>query len=212
VAGALGVAGFYGFTQLETRFSFTDFLPQDSPYVASLELLESDFGGGFGEQTQVLVEATDSAEIDAAAHNELVLANQALVEIDDVSTVSTAQGEFVNAASPMSLLGQVLMAGPENTPPAVLEAAQEVGLGADLTVSPDADVDLLYRALLEAVPEQAARVIYYDGDRLDALLWDITTTAGEEVGDLRDGLDAAFAPVNALGLSAIDTSVEQHRG
>ncbi|HEY6634986.1 MAG TPA: MMPL family transporter, partial [Acidimicrobiia bacterium] len=31
IALLLGVGGFYGFTQLETRFSFTDFLPADSP-------------------------------------------------------------------------------------------------------------------------------------------------------------------------------------
>jgi predicted RND superfamily exporter protein len=41
---------------------------------------------------------------------------------------------------------------------------------------------------------------------VDALLWDITTTAGEDVTDLRVGLDAAFAPVNDAGASAVATS------
>jgi hypothetical protein len=37
-------------------------------------------------------------------------------------------------------------------------------------------------------------------------LWDITTTAGEDVAELREGLDSAFGPVNDLGASAIATS------
>ncbi|HLU31654.1 MAG TPA: MMPL family transporter, partial [Acidimicrobiia bacterium] len=57
LALVLGGLGFYGFTQLETRFAFTDFLPEDAPAVETLELLETEFGGGFGEQSQVLVTA-----------------------------------------------------------------------------------------------------------------------------------------------------------
>lgn len=203
VALILGVAGFWGFTQLETRFSFTDFLPEDSPYVVTLDLLESEFGGGFGEQTQVLVEATPEQEIDAGVHNALVAANSRLVDAPDISTVSTPQGEFVNAASPLSVLGRMMAAEP---PPSVAEAAAAVGLQADLSVAENADVRPLYRALLEAAPEQAARVIHFEGERLDALLWDITTTAGEDVGPLRQFLDEAFRPVSESGASAIDTS------
>lgn len=206
VALLLGVAGFWGFTQLETRFSFTDFLPEDSPYVETLELLETEFGGGFGEQTQVLVEATPDQEIDAEVHNALVAANASLADAPDVSTVTTPQGEFANAASPLSVLGQVLMAGPEAVPPQVAEAAAAVRLQPDLTVADDADIRPLYRALLEVAPEQAGRVIHLEGDRLDALLWDVTTTAGESVGPLRQHLDQAFRPVNQMGASAIDTS------
>lgn len=206
VALLLGVAGFYGFTQLETRFSFTDFLPDDSPYVETLDVIEEDFGGGFGEQTQVLVEAGDDQPIDGDIHNLLVEANSDLTEIEDVSVVQTPQGDFPNANSPIGVLGQVLQGGPESAPPEVLAAAQEVGLGQGLKVTPGADVTPLYRALLDAVPEQAAGVIAFDGDRLDALLWDITTTAGEDVDDLRVGLDEAFAPVSEAGVAAIDTS------
>ena len=103
VALLLGGAGFYGFTQLETRFSFTDFLSEDSEYVQTLEILGEDFGGGFGEQTQVLVEATDEQPIDGSVHNALVEANSDLVDIEDVSTFETAQGEVPNATSPISV-------------------------------------------------------------------------------------------------------------
>jgi hypothetical protein len=79
-------------------------------------------------------------------------------------------------------------------------------MGQDMTVSPDADVTPLYRVLLDLAPDQAGRVIYFEGDTLDALLWDITTTAGDQVDDLRDRLDQVFLPVNELGASAVDTS------
>lgn len=206
VALLLGVGGFYGFSQLETRFSFTDFLPEDSPYVETLDLLESEFGGGFGEQTQVLVEATPDRAIDAEVHNALVAANTELASAADISTISTPEGEFINAASPISVLGQLLRAGPQQAPPAVLEAAATVGLQPDLTVAGEADIRPLYRSLLEAAPEQAGRVIHFEGDELDALLWDITTTAGEDVSQLRQDLDDAFDTVNELGVTAIDTS------
>ena len=206
IALALGAAGFYGFTQLETRFSFTDFLPDDSEFVETLEILTEDFGGGFGEQTQVFVEATADRAIDGAVHNALVAANADLATVEDVSTIATADGEFPNARSPIAILGQLLSGGPESAPPDLLAAAEGVGLAPDLTVSPDADVTPLYEALLASAPEEAGGVIAMADGEVDALLWDITTTAGEQVADLREGLDAAFAPVNETGASAIATS------
>ena len=206
VALLLGAAGFYGFTQLETRFSFTDFLPDDSEYVGTLEILSDDFQGGFGEQTQVLVEATGEQPIDGSVHNALVEANGELVGIEDVSTFETQQGVVPNATSPLSVLGQLFAEGPQSAPQEVLAAAQQVALADDLTVSPDADVTPLYEALLSAAPEQASAVIAMEGGEIAALLWDITTTAGEDVTDLRAGLDAAFQPVDDLGASAIAVS------
>ena len=206
IALALGGVGFWGFTQLETRFSFTDFLPDDSEYVETLDILSEDFGGGFGEQTQVLVESTPERSIDAEVHNALVAADAEMVTIGDVSTFETSQGAVPNASSPIALLGQFFAEGPANAPPEILAAVQEVGMGEDLTVDPGADVTPLYEAMLTASPERAAAVIAVEGGEVDALLWDITTTAGEDVTDLREGLDAAFQPVNDLGASAIDTS------
>lgn len=206
VALVLGVAGFYGFTQLETRFSFTDFLPDDSEFVETLEVLSNDFGGGFGEQTEVLVEPTASQPIDGSVHNALVTANAQLAAIDDVSSVPTAQGEVPNASSPISVLGQLLQGGPGSAPPEVIEAAQGVGLGPDLMVPPEADVTPLYEAILSSAPDTAAGVIAIEGGEIEGLLWDITTTAGEEVTELRAGLDAALTPVEDTGVSAIATS------
>jgi len=206
IALILGAAGFYGFTQLETRFSFTDFLPDDSEYVGTLEILADDFGGGFGEQTKVLVEATADQPIDGSVHNALGAATAQLAGIEDVSTIESEQGDFANANSPIGVLGQLLSGGPESAPPEVLAAAEDVGLGSDLTVAQDADVTPLYEAMLSAAPDQASGVIAMDDGAVDALLWDVTTTAGEAVTDLGAGLDSAFAPVEDLGASAIATS------
>ncbi len=206
VALLLGGAGYYGFSQLETRFSFTDFLPEDSEYVSTLELLATEFGGGFGEQTQVLVEATPEGGLDASTHNALVATNTGLAGIPDVSIIESPEGRFANANSPLGLLGQLLAGGPEATHPELLAAVTDVGLRPDLTVAPGADVEALYRTITEIAPEGAARTIHFAGGRLDALLWDITTTAGEEVGDLRSGLDSAFDSVRATGASAIAVS------
>jgi len=205
IALLLGGLGWYGYTQLETRFSFTDFLPSDSPYVLTLGVLEDDFGGGLGETTQVLVEAPEGGTVDAGLHNALVDSNAALVEVEDVATVTTQQGEFVNAVSPVAILGGLLSGDPEAAP-GVFAAAGEVGLGPDLKVPATADVGPLYRSLLDAVPEQASQVIHVEDGKVDALLWDITTTAGESPGPLRVGLDEAFQPAEDVGASAIATS------
>lgn len=205
IALILGGLGWYGFTQLETRFSFTDFLPADSPYVLTLETLEEEFGGGLGESTQVLVEAPEGGTVDATIHNALVDSNAALAEVPDVATVETAQGLFVNAVSPLALLGQALSGDPAAAPE-LFAAAQEVGLGPDLKVADSADVAPLYQALLETLPEQTAQVVHVGDDGVDALLWDITTRAGESPGELRVDLDEAYQPTRDAGASAIATS------
>jgi hypothetical protein len=79
-------------------------------------------------------------------------------------------------------------------------------LGPDLKVAGSADVAVLYQALLDTAPEQAGRVMHAGNNGVDALLWDITTTAGEDPGELRVGLDDSFQPVRDAGASAITTS------
>jgi uncharacterized protein len=139
-------------------------------------------------------------------HNALVAANSDLAGVPDVSVIETAQGDFPNASSPISVLSRMFATGPQGVPPEVLAAVQAIGMGEDLMVPTDADVAPLYGALLAAVPDQAARVIAVEDGVVTALLWDITTTAGEQVSELREGLDTVFQPVNDLGASAIDTS------
>lgn len=203
----LGGLGFYGFTQLETRFAFTDFLPEDAPAVETLELLESEFGGGFGEQSQVLITAPEGVDLSTGEfYNLMVDATTDLGTIESVSTFAGPEGPVANARSPISVLQQQFAGGPASAPAEVLAAAQEVGLGPDLKVPEGTDVSPLFAALRSVAPDEFSSVTHYEGDRLDAILFDIRTTASEEeVAGLREGLDAAFAPIEEAGAEAIAT-------
>jgi uncharacterized protein len=200
-----GGLGLYGLSQLETRFSFTDFVPEGSPLVATFDEIEEDFGGGFGEHTRVLL---DGAVARPQAHNALVEAQDRLGALDDVPTVD---GQ-APASSPVSLLAQLLAPGPDGEPlaPPVAAAAADAGVGPDLTVTADADVQGLYEAMWDAAPELAETVLARDAaGAFDLALVDVRTTAGEQgAGELADGFDEAFAPVEASGVEAIATSNE----
>ncbi|HJR91542.1 MAG TPA: MMPL family transporter [Acidimicrobiia bacterium] len=208
VAVALGALGWYGYTQLETRFSFTDFLPEDAPAIETLEILTDEFGGGFGEQTQVLIEAGDGQDLATGdIHNLMVDAGAGLGRLEHVSTFDTPQGPVANVTSPIGVLQQMFIGGPEAAPAEVLAAVQAAGMGQDLKVAEGIDVRPLYSALAAAEPEQMAAVTHYAGDTLDAVLFDVRTTAGEgEVPELRAGLEETFAGLETTGATAIATS------
>ncbi|CAN5879313.1 hypothetical protein BH23ACT5_BH23ACT5_05230 [soil metagenome] len=164
IALVLGGLGFYGFTQLETRFSFTDFLPEDAPAVETLEILTDDFGGGFGEQTQALVEAPDGATLTGAAvHNAMVEALDEMAELDTVSVFNTPVGPVANASSPIGVIRQLLGTEGLEPPPGVVEALGAVQAADDLTVPEGADVGPLYAAAAEAAPELWETVSHYVG-------------------------------------------------
>lgn len=213
VALLLGALGVWGLTQLETRFSFTDFLPEDSPVVETLTILTEEFGGGFGETSQVLVEAVDGADLAAAgAHNAMVDVTAALASVPDVVAFDTPGGAVAQANSPIGLLRQLLAPGPDGAPmapPQILELVGSLGLDQDLRAPAGTDLAPLYQALAQVVPEQAAGVMHFDGDRLDAVLFDISTQAGESRADeLRVNLDVAFDRVEAVGATTVPTSDE----
>jgi uncharacterized protein len=202
LGGALGV---WGLSQLEVRFSFTDFVSEDAPAVVTFDEIVDRFDGGFGETTDVLVEGEVATP---EAHNALVDATGALAEVPDVSTY----GEVAQAESPVGLLGLLLAPGPDGTPavPEVAEAAAAAGVGEDLTVAADADVAALYDTLVAAAPEQAERVLARDdAGTFDAARVAIQTNAGEAgAGELRTALIDAFAPVAATGAEVTPTSQE----
>ena len=85
VALLLGGVGFWGYTNISTKFSFIDFIPTTSPLRTTFETLLADFGGGFGENTQVSIEG-DVATADA--WNAMVAANGGLVDTANVVTYS----------------------------------------------------------------------------------------------------------------------------
>ncbi len=203
VSLVLGALGAWGVTQLETKFSFLDFIPTTSPLRQTFETLLDDFGGGFGETTQILVEG-DVATPDA--WNAMVAGNSNLVDTPNVVTFA-GQPQGI---SPVATIGAL---GSPDSPlfdPAVGSAMAGAGVGADFLAPPGADVASIYDAAFEAAPDQMATVLHRAGNgSYDAALFDITTQAGESGANaLRADVGADFAPVAEQGLSAVATSDE----
>ena len=207
LALVLGGLGYWGFTQLETRFSFTDFLPEDAPAVETMEILQTEFGGGFGEQTYALIEAPEGADLATGRlWNAMVDATARLGEVEGVAAFDTDFGRIPDASSPVSVFQQFFAQGIQSAPPEILLAAQQVGLGPDQKAPDDADMAPLYEAMAQSAPDDVAAVTHYEGDRLTAVLFDVRTQAEEgAVDDLRRGFDEAFALVEQAGASAVVT-------
>ncbi len=198
----LGAAGFVGVLQLKAEFSVTDFVPRPNPLLPTFDTLINEFGGGFGETTQVLIEGdVDTAE----AHNAVVAVLNELRTTENVLQF----GENPAADSVVSQLAS--LADPEN-PQGVSEvaaAATAADFSSDGTVAADADVVALYDSLAAATGG-ATTILHADGaGGYDAMLITITTQAGESgAAQLADDMRTAVAPLTAVGLSAVATSDE----
>jgi predicted RND superfamily exporter protein len=204
---ALGGAGWVGFTNLETKFSFTDFLPPDSPQVLTLELISERFSGGFGETTQVLVEGEALATPEGI--NALAAALEDLADTPDVVTVTTPVGDVAQVRSVVSLLQAPFTPGPDGTPIDPQTAGAVLAAGWDPQAgrfAADGDV----AAALAAVDRDGAglgTVLHRERDVPTAALLEVTTQAGEDRAlELRDALEAALAPTAAAGLTVVATS------
>jgi len=214
VSIVLGGFGLWGTLNIEAKFSFLDFIPTTSPLRDTFSTLLDDYGGGFGESTQVLICAegekagqceTSSDVATAGAWNAMVESTGSMTEIDDVIKF----GEFAAVESPVALFFQLGTPDSERFDPIVGQAAQEAGVQSDGTVPSGTDVGGLYAALFVAAPEEAARVLSATNGGYQAALFTIQTQAGEQgAAQLNDDLDEAFAPVTDAGLSAVATSDE----
>jgi hydrophobe/amphiphile efflux-3 (HAE3) family protein len=202
----LGGVGYFGLTQLSTEFSFTDFLPEDSPAVTTFNTLAEEFGGGFGESTAVLIEG-DVATPDA--YNAMLDAWRNLADTENVSTF----GEFAQAQSPVSVVATLLQPTAESAgqpaSPEFAGVAFANGLQEDLSVAADADVEAIYEAALAADPDQMGQVLSGLPGSFNAAQFTIQTSAGETGAvALQADLDIDFAPVTDTGLGVIATSQE----
>ena len=206
IALILGGVGFFGLTQLSTEFSFTDFLPEDSPAVSTFNTLSDEFGGGFGESTSVLIEGDLSTP---AAHNAMLEAWGNLADTENV----TVFGGFAAAQSPVSVIGTLLQPTGESpdqaAAPEFATVAFSNGLQEDLSVSADADVDAIYAAALAAAPDQMGQVLSGSAGNFTAAQFTIQTSAGEGgAAALRTDLEVDFTPVADTGLQVVSTSQE----
>jgi predicted RND superfamily exporter protein len=203
IAGGLGA---WGFTRLDTTFSFTDFVPEGSPLLSAYEDLAEDFGGGFGEVTRVLIEG-DVATV--ASHNALWVATNNIGDTPDVIVL----GGRALADSPLTVIFSLATppaAGgdPTTYDAAFAEQAAALGLLPDLSVAPGSDVAALYSAAEQAAPDAMSRVLASENGDYRYIAMSIGTEAGEQRAmELRDNLAIDLAPFDSVaGVSAVATS------
>ena len=218
IALLIGVSsyGYVSFTNLDTVFNFTDFLPEDDPVVATLAVLTDEFGGGFGETTSVLLEGDNLATPEI--HNAIIDAIGDLAGADNIVTF----GENVANESVVASLGAML--APQDAIPGAPPQAPDMelvsglmsygveimsGEGQDaLKVSSSGDVDGLYKFLLAKDPITFFGSLYLDDQKVfTAQQIKITTSAGSEGSrQLTDDIYAAFQPVIDLGVNVAATN------
>jgi predicted RND superfamily exporter protein len=218
IALLVGVSsyGYVSFSNLDTVFNFTDFLPEDDPVVATLAILTDEFGGGFGETTTVLLEGEDLATPEI--HNAIIVAINDLADAENIVVF----GENVANESVIASLGAMLApqdAIPGSPPQAPdmnvisglmsygVELMSGEGLSA-LKVSPNGDVDGLYKSLLIMDPATFGGTLFLDDqDVFTAQQIKITTSAGSEGSrQLTEDIYAAFQPVIDLGVEVAATN------
>jgi predicted RND superfamily exporter protein len=214
---AISGYGYFSFTNLETIFEFTDFLPEDDPVVQTLGLLTDEFGGGFGETTSVLIEGDDLASPEA--HNALIASINNLSEKENI----VVYAGNVAAESVVATLGQLL--APQGTAPGAPPAMPDMTLigslgsfGVDLMsgaqgndalkVKETGDVQGLYEYLVDLDSEAFLATLYFNEDGVvTAQQVRITTSAGSlGAAQLRDDIYDAFKPMSSLGISIAATN------
>ncbi len=209
--------GYFSFTNLETIFEFTDFLPEDDPVVQTLGLLTDEFGGGFGETTSVLIEGDDLATPEA--HNALIASINNLSEKENI----VVYAGNVAAESVIGSLGQLLapQGAAPGAPPAMPDMALLGSLGSfgvdlmsgaqgidALKVKETGDVQGLYEYLVNLDSEAFLGTLYFNEDnKLAAQQVKITTSAGSlGAAQLRDDIYDAFQPMSSMGISIAATN------
>ncbi|MDB2326826.1 MMPL family transporter [Candidatus Actinomarina sp.] len=218
VALLIGVSGYgyISFTNLDTVFNFTDFLPEDDPVVATLAVLTDEFGGGFGETTSVLLEGENLATPEI--HNAIIDAINDLAGADNVVVFgeNVANESVVASIGSMLLPQNALPGSPPQTPDMELisglmsygvQVMSGEGLDA-LKVSSTGDVDSLYKFLLVTDPATFTGSLFLNEEEVfTAQQIKITTSAGSEGSrQLTEDIYGAFQPVINLGVDVAATN------
>jgi predicted RND superfamily exporter protein len=206
IALILGGLGAWGWANLDTKFSFTDFVPESSPLLATFATITEEFGGGFGERTQILIEGDDVAT--DGVHNAIALTYANLADTPNV----LSPGGRTQAESPLSVLF-FLTTPPEAGGDARYDAdfaaiAASMGLQPTLAVAPGTDVAALYDAAAEAAPEDMRRVAAKADGVYRYIDISVSTQAGEQgAAQLRDDMKVDLEPLNAVaGVTAVATN------
>jgi len=204
-AAILGVLGFVGLTQLNTTFSFTDFVPEGSEMLTTFDKITDEFSGGLGEETEVIIEGDVATP---AVHNALVAAWANMADTPNVVQF----GPQAAAESPVSALAGLVIppeqgGNLETYDAEFATAAFTAGLQPDLTVGSDVDVAALYDQAAEAAPDVMARTVAKVEGEYRYVDVGVSTQAGEaDANQLSEDLKEDFAPVIAAGATAVPTN------
>lgn len=203
VAILLTAVGAFGWSRLETKFSFLDFVPTTSPLRDTAQTIDENFD--FPETTSILVRGDVAT---GAAWNAMLVSYANVATVDDVVTVDTPSGAFPVGTTFMGVMFTYLNpTGPEFDAD-LFDAALAAGFTQERTVPEDADLTAFYDLAVESHPETMAAVLASNGSGgYEAALFNVNTLAGETNVDLlAAGLNDAFAPTEAAGLESVATS------
>ncbi|OFW66907.1 MAG: hypothetical protein A2Z12_01040 [Actinobacteria bacterium RBG_16_68_21] len=202
----LGGLGAWGWANLDTRFSFTDFVPEHSSLLGTFNTITDEFGGGFGERTQVLIEG-DVAR--ASVHNAML---SSFMNMADTPNVLSPGGrpEVESPLSELFFLVTPPEAGgdPTRYNAGFAAAAASLGMHPDLSVAEGTDVAALYDAAAAVDPDGMRRVVAKVDGVYHYIDMSVSTQAGEQGAKaLRDGLRVDLAPLDDTpGITAVATN------
>jgi uncharacterized protein len=235
-AGILTVVGAVSATNLSTEFSQTEFFPEDSPALATIDLVDEAFGGDLTETTQLLVTGdVDQPGVLAAIHALEVEAAQVpgirttdgRAESDSVlrrvEAVLAEVGAGAGAATRDATAGRAAAGAVGDDGGMVEEGAGDGRAAAVAAPDPDAVARLVEAATaagigseggpaedatLEPVADALLAVDPSAGSVVadGALLVSLSSAAGDAVDDLRAELETAAAPLTDLGLEVTAAS------
>ena len=200
VSMTLAALGAFSMTNLSTEFSFLDFVPTTSPLRDTAVTVDERFD--FPETTFVLVKG-DLAT--GAGWNAMLASYVEAAGAEDVSVIELESGaRFPIGQSLMFVMFQWLNPGSPQFDQDLFNVALAVGFAQDRTVPADADVTPLYEAAFAKDPITMSSILAPD---YASAVYNFDTTAGEQgAADIAANLNAAFAPMAAIGATAIATS------
>lgn len=181
-------------SNLETKFSFVDFVPKDSEVRDAFDTLVTEFGGAVGATTQVLVRDDIT---DPDVWNAMVEAQAGLADVDGV----VVNGGQAQVTSPATILSELMAPDSPMFDTAVAEVAATEGITTDLQADPGSDVGAVLAA---------AGPLLADSVNAEAFVVTVGTQASESDAALQLGeeMESLFgANATATSQDIIDATV-----
>lgn len=217
---ALAILGAVAFTQVETEFSLTDFFPEDSDPIVSLELFEENYGESSGTGSGFVYVEGDLTQPDTLVALDDVVAR---LDADEAAAEDDYLSRDVSGNVTLQQDNAVSVVRAAVASPAALQAAGIIVVDADGDGLPDSaeQVGAIYDLAFEDGITTDDGVVAYSADSVTEIVW--TDGAGTyatlvQVGipsftddaiilDARSGLDDAADALEASPAGATLTVV-----